>query len=43
LIKLLKLLHHDRVFDWRDNDGQTIMHALALKITEPELKAKIFK
>jgi hypothetical protein len=43
LIKLLKLLKHDRVFDWRDNDGQTIMHALALKITEPELKAKIFK
>jgi hypothetical protein len=43
LIKLLKLLQHDRVFDWRDNDGQTIMHALALKITEPELKAKIFK
>jgi ankyrin repeat protein len=43
LIKLLKLLHHDKVFDWRDNDGQTIMHALALKITEPELKAKIFK
>jgi hypothetical protein len=43
LINLLKLLQHDRVFDWRDNDGQTIMHALALKITEPELKAKIFK
>ena len=43
LVKLLKLLQHDRVFDWRDNDGQTIMHALALKITEPELKAKIFK
>ncbi|KAE9368274.1 ankyrin [Stipitochalara longipes BDJ] len=43
LIKLLKLLRHDRVFDWRDNDGQTIMHALALKITEPELKAKIFE
>jgi hypothetical protein len=43
LIRLLKLLDHDRVFDWRDNDGQTIMHALALKITEPELKAKIFK
>jgi hypothetical protein len=43
LIRLLKLLKHDRVFDWRDNDGQTIMHALALKITEPELKAKIFK
>jgi len=43
LIKLLKLLQHDRVYDWRDNDGQTIMHALALKITEPELKAKIFK
>jgi len=43
LIKLLKLLQHDRVHDWRDNDGQTIMHALALKITEPELRAKIFK
>jgi hypothetical protein len=43
LVKLLKLLKHERVFDWRDNDGQTIMHALALKITEPELKSKIFK
>jgi hypothetical protein len=43
LVRLLKLLQHDRVFDWRDNDGQTIMHALALKITEPELKTKIFK
>jgi hypothetical protein len=43
LIELLKLLQHDQVFDWRDNDGQTIMHALALKITEPELKAKIFR
>jgi ankyrin repeat protein len=42
LVRLLKLLQHDRVYDWRDNDGQTIMHALALKITEPELKAKIF-
>ena len=43
LVKLLKLLKHERVLNWRDNDGQTIMHALALKITEPELKAKIFK
>ena len=42
LIRLLHLLDHQRISDWRDNDGQTIMHALALKITEPELKAKIF-
>jgi hypothetical protein len=43
LIRLLKLLDPQRVSDWRDNDGQTITHALALKITEPELKAKIFE
>ncbi|KAH7336222.1 hypothetical protein BKA65DRAFT_29867 [Rhexocercosporidium sp. MPI-PUGE-AT-0058] len=42
LIKLLGLLQLERVLDWRDNDGQTIMHALALKISEPELKTKIF-
>jgi hypothetical protein len=43
LIHLLELLEPQRAFDWRDDDGQTIMHALALKIAEPELKAKIFK
>ena len=43
LIHLLKLLRPELAFDWRDNDGQTIMHALALKISEPELKAKVFK
>ena len=43
LIHLLELLEPQRAFGWRDNDGQTIMHALALKITEPDLKAKIFK
>ncbi|KAK0109879.1 hypothetical protein ONS95_002550 [Cadophora gregata] len=42
LIKLLGLLHLERVSDWRDNDGQTVMHALALKISEPDLKTKIF-
>jgi len=43
LIHLLELLQPQLAFDWRDNDGQTIMHALALKMTDRELKAKIFK
>jgi ankyrin repeat protein len=43
LINLLELLQPDRVFDWRDNNGQTILHALALKIADTELKGKIFK
>lgn len=42
LIRLLGLLQLERVSKWRDNDGQTVMHALALKISEPDLKAKIF-
>jgi len=42
LIRLLELLHPERVFGIRDNNGQTILHALALKIADPELKAKIF-
>ncbi|KAL5317468.1 hypothetical protein ACEPPN_014563 [Leptodophora sp. 'Broadleaf-Isolate-01'] len=42
LVKLLGLLQLERISDWRDNDGQTIMHAMALKISEPELKTKIF-
>ncbi|KAL2069053.1 hypothetical protein VTL71DRAFT_15391 [Oculimacula yallundae] len=42
LLKLLGLLQLERLADWRDNDGKTIMHALALKISEPELKTKIF-
>ncbi|KAE8444619.1 hypothetical protein EG329_014367 [Mollisiaceae sp. DMI_Dod_QoI] len=42
LIRLLQLLEPERVFGWRDNNGQTILHALALKIADPELKAKIF-
>jgi hypothetical protein len=43
LINLLKLLQPERVVGWRDNNGQTIFHALALKVTDPELKAKIFR
>jgi len=43
LIKLLGLLQLERVSNWRDNDGQTVMHALALKISEPDLKSKIFE
>lgn len=43
LIHLLELLQSERVFGWRDNNGQTILHALTLKIADPDLKAKIFK
>ncbi|KAH8672774.1 hypothetical protein BGZ60DRAFT_485198 [Tricladium varicosporioides] len=43
LIKLLELLDPQRVFGWRDNNGQTVLHALALKISEPDLKAHIFQ
>lgn len=43
LIHLLGLLQPQLAFGWRDNNGQTIMHALALKVTEPRLKAKFFK
>ncbi len=42
LVNLLGLLQLHRVSNWRDNDGQTIMHTLALKITEPDLKLRIF-
>lgn len=41
LISLLKLLDPKKVFDWRDNDGQTILHALCSKISEPELRGRI--
>ncbi|KAF4622728.1 hypothetical protein G7Y89_g14300 [Cudoniella acicularis] len=43
LVNLLELLDSERIFGSRDNDGQTVLHALALKISEPELKAQIFK
>jgi hypothetical protein len=43
LINLLELLQPERLCDWRDNNGQTVLHTLALKITEPELKEKIFR
>lgn len=43
LISLLKLLQPERVFDWRDNDGQTILHALCSKISEPELRSRILQ
>lgn len=42
LIRLLELLQPARVLGVRDNNGQTILHALALKVADSELKAKIF-
>jgi hypothetical protein len=43
LIQLLDLLRPSLDFDWRDNEGQTIMHALSLKILQPRLKEEISK
>jgi ankyrin repeat protein len=43
LMNLLELLQPEQLCDWRDNNGQTILHTLALKITEPELKGRIFR
>ncbi|RDL38675.1 uncharacterized protein BP5553_03015 [Venustampulla echinocandica] len=43
LIRLLELLQPVSNFDCRDNHGQTILHALALKISDSDLKAKVFK
>ena len=43
LISLLKLLEPERVFDWRDNDGQTILHALLSKISESDLRLTIMQ
>jgi len=43
LIALLKLLQPGRAFSQKDDDGQTVLHALAAQITEPELRAEVFK
>jgi ankyrin repeat protein len=43
LIHLLELLQPQLAFDWRNNSGQTILHALALKMTDPGLRDAVFK
>jgi ankyrin repeat protein len=43
LIKLLDLIEPKSAFGQQDNDGQTILHALASHITEPELRERTFK
>lgn len=43
LINLLNLLQWNRIFEWRDNDGQTVLHALYSKIAEPQLRATVYR
>jgi hypothetical protein len=43
LIDLLKLVEPKIAFSQQDNDGQTVLHALALHIIKPELREQTFK
>lgn len=43
LINLLNLLDLQRVQNWRDNDGQSILHALYSKISDPDLRTRVFE
>ena len=43
LISLLNLLDSSRIQNWRDNDGQSILHALYSKISEPDLRSRVFE
>lgn len=43
LVNLLNLLDPAKIQNWRDNDGQSILHALYSKIAEPDLRTKVFE
>lgn len=43
LMNLLNLLDLQRVQHWRDNDGQSILHALYSKISDPHLRTRVFE
>ena len=43
LIQLLQLVQLNKVYKWRDNDGQTLLHALYSKISEPQLRAQVLR
>jgi hypothetical protein len=43
LINLLESVSLENVFGQQDNDGQTVLHALASRIVEPELRDQTFK
>jgi hypothetical protein len=43
LVNLLKSIDPEKIFGQQDNDGQTVLHAFALHIVEPELRDQTFK
>jgi hypothetical protein len=43
LITLLKLVEPDMEFSEQDDDGQTVLHFLALYIREPQLRDEVFE
>jgi ankyrin repeat protein len=43
LINLLNSFQHTGAFRWRDNDGRTVLDALASKITDEEIRAETFR
>jgi hypothetical protein len=43
LINLLNSFQHTGAFRWRDNDGRTVLDALASKITDEEIRTETFR